>query len=99
MALLFLVACAIGRLARYNVTSASLSDDSGKVRYFEGIPVTGSLLIVAALAASASPGTWAPEPARSARTSWGRSCCTRWRSPTSSSAAAWSASGCTSLKP
>jgi len=53
MALLFLVACAIGRLARYNVTSAALSDDSGKVRYFEGIPVTGSLLVVAVLAASA----------------------------------------------
>jgi len=56
MALLFLVACAIGRLARYNVTSASLSDDSGKVRYFEGIPVTGSLLVVALLAASALTG-------------------------------------------
>ena len=55
-ALLFLVACAIGRLARYNVTSAALSDDSGKVRYFEGIPVTGSLLVVAVLAASALTG-------------------------------------------
>ncbi len=56
LALLFLVACAIGRLARYNVTSAALSDDSGKVRYFEGIPVTGSLLVVAVLAASALTG-------------------------------------------
>jgi len=55
-ALLFLVACAIGRLARYNVTSAALSDDSGKVRYFEGIPVTGSLIVVAILAASALTG-------------------------------------------
>ena len=55
-ALLFLVACAIGRLARYNVTSAALSDESGKVRYFEGIPVTGSLMVVAALAASALTG-------------------------------------------
>jgi CDP-diacylglycerol--serine O-phosphatidyltransferase len=54
--LLFLVACAIGRLARYNVTSAALSDDSGKVRYFEGVPVTGSLLVVAVLAASALTG-------------------------------------------
>jgi CDP-diacylglycerol--serine O-phosphatidyltransferase len=54
--LLFLVACAIGRLARYNVTSASLSDGTGKVRYFEGIPVTGSLLVVAVLAASALTG-------------------------------------------
>jgi CDP-diacylglycerol--serine O-phosphatidyltransferase len=56
LALLFLVACAIGRLARYNVTSAALSDGSGKVRYFEGIPVTGSLLVVAVLAASALTG-------------------------------------------
>ena len=56
LALLFLVACAIGRLARYNVTSAALSDGSGKVRYFEGIPVTGSLLVVAALAAAALTG-------------------------------------------
>ena len=29
-------ACAIGRLARYNVTSSALADESGKVRYFEG---------------------------------------------------------------
>jgi CDP-diacylglycerol--serine O-phosphatidyltransferase len=56
MALLFLVACAIGLLARYNVTSASLSDESGKVRYFEGIPVSGSLLAVGAVAASALTG-------------------------------------------
>ncbi|HEY7376286.1 MAG TPA: CDP-alcohol phosphatidyltransferase family protein [Polyangia bacterium] len=54
--LLFMVACAIGRLARYNVTSAALADESGKVRYFEGIPVTGSLLVVAVLAASALTG-------------------------------------------
>ena len=54
--LLFLVACAIGRLARYNVTSAALADESGKVRYFEGIPVTGSLLVVAVLAASVLTG-------------------------------------------
>ena len=54
--LLFLVACAIGRLARYNVTSSALADESGKVRYFEGIPVTGSLVVVAVLAASALTG-------------------------------------------
>ena len=54
--LLFLVACAIGRLARYNVTSAAMADASGKVRYFEGIPVTGSLLVVAVLAAAALTG-------------------------------------------
>ena len=56
IALLFLVACAIGRLARYNVTSAALSDESGKVRYFEGIPVSGSLIAVAGVAVSALTG-------------------------------------------
>jgi CDP-diacylglycerol--serine O-phosphatidyltransferase len=56
IALLFLVACAIGRLARYNVTSAALSDETGKVRYFEGIPVSGSLIAVAAVAASVLTG-------------------------------------------
>ena len=90
IALLFLVACAIGRLARYNVTSASLSDESGKVRYFEGIPVSGSLIAVGALAAAALTGHSA-RTCRSARTRWGRSCCTRSRSY-SPSAAAWSAS-------
>ena len=54
--LLFLVACAIGRLARYNVTAAALSDESGKVRTFEGVPVTGSALVVAALAVAALTG-------------------------------------------
>jgi len=58
--LLFMVACAIGRLARYNVTSAALADESGKVRYFEGVPVTGSLVIVAVLAAAAVSGHLGP---------------------------------------
>ena len=55
-ALLFLVACAVGRLARYNVTAAALADGSGKVRYFEGVPVTGTLVVVGALAAAALSG-------------------------------------------
>jgi CDP-diacylglycerol--serine O-phosphatidyltransferase len=54
--LLFLVACAIGRLARYNVTAADLADESGKVRAFEGVPVTGSALVVAVLAVAALTG-------------------------------------------
>src|SRR5262245_20908124 len=61
VALLFLVACAIGRLARFNVTAAALSDGSGKVRYFEGIPVTGSLLVVAVLAGSVLTGHLGPQ--------------------------------------
>jgi CDP-diacylglycerol--serine O-phosphatidyltransferase len=55
-ALLFFVACALGRLARYNATAAALADPTGKVRHFEGVPVTGSLLVVAALAAAAATG-------------------------------------------
>jgi CDP-diacylglycerol--serine O-phosphatidyltransferase len=55
-ALLFFVGCAIGRLARYNATAHELADASGKVRYFEGLPVTGGLLVVAVLAVAAAGG-------------------------------------------
>ncbi len=44
------VCCGIARLARYNVTAAALSDDSGKVRYYEGTPIPTSVGIVALLA-------------------------------------------------
>jgi CDP-diacylglycerol--serine O-phosphatidyltransferase len=40
----------VSRLARYNVTAASLSDASGKVKYYEGTPIPTSLVIVAVLA-------------------------------------------------
>jgi CDP-diacylglycerol---serine O-phosphatidyltransferase len=50
VALLFFVGCAIGRLARYGATAGELADQNGKVRYFEGVPVTGSGLLVATLA-------------------------------------------------
>jgi CDP-diacylglycerol--serine O-phosphatidyltransferase len=48
--LIFFVACGISRLARYNVTAGQLSDESGKVKYFEGTPIPSSLLLVALLA-------------------------------------------------
>lgn len=48
--LIFFVGCGISRLARYNVTASQLSDDSGKVKYFEGTPIPSSLLLVALLA-------------------------------------------------
>ncbi|HEX6767767.1 MAG TPA: CDP-diacylglycerol--serine O-phosphatidyltransferase [Candidatus Binatia bacterium] len=48
--LIFFVACGISRLARYNVTANQLSDDSGKVKYFEGTPIPTSLVLVALLA-------------------------------------------------
>ncbi len=62
-ALLFFVAAGLSRLARYNVTSADLSDSSGKVRYFEGTPIPSSVLLVglwAVLLARDSIGTEIP---------------------------------------
>lgn len=56
LCLTFFVACGIGRLARYNVTAASLSDASGKVRYFEGLPIPTSLLIATLLAGLSAAG-------------------------------------------
>jgi CDP-diacylglycerol---serine O-phosphatidyltransferase len=50
LCLMYFVACGISRLARYNVTAASLSSATGKVRYFEGMPIPSSLLLVALLA-------------------------------------------------
>jgi CDP-diacylglycerol---serine O-phosphatidyltransferase len=46
VALCYFVACGIGRLARYNVTSAELADATGKVKYYEGTPIPTSLAIV-----------------------------------------------------
>ena len=41
--LMYFVGCGVSRLARYNVTAADLSRDTGKVTYFEGTPIpTGS---------------------------------------------------------
>lgn len=45
-ALVYFVACGISRLARYNVTAEELSDESGKVAYFEGTPIPTSLALV-----------------------------------------------------
>lgn len=46
LVLIYFVACGISRLARYNVTASALSDESGKVKYYEGTPIPTSLLIV-----------------------------------------------------
>jgi CDP-diacylglycerol--serine O-phosphatidyltransferase len=46
LVLIYFVACGISRLARYNVTAASLSDETGKVKYYEGTPIPTSLAIV-----------------------------------------------------
>jgi CDP-diacylglycerol---serine O-phosphatidyltransferase len=47
--LVYFVACGISRLARYNVTAPGLSDDGGKVRYFEGTPIPTSLALALVL--------------------------------------------------
>jgi len=47
--LAYFVVCGISRLARFNVTAEALSDESGKVKYFEGTPIPTSILIVVLL--------------------------------------------------
>ena len=49
LCLMYFVACGISRLARYNVTAASFSAATGKVRYFEGMPIPSSLLLAVLL--------------------------------------------------
>ncbi len=50
-ALTVFVCCGISRLARFNVTSASLTNAAtGKVRYFEGTPIPTSILLVILMA-------------------------------------------------
>lgn len=49
--LTWFVCCGISRLARFNVTSASLTNSAtGKVRYFEGTPIPTSVILVLLLA-------------------------------------------------
>jgi CDP-diacylglycerol--serine O-phosphatidyltransferase len=56
LALVYFVGCGISRLARYNATAAQLSDDSGKVKYYEGTPIPTSLSIAVVLAVLAAKG-------------------------------------------
>lgn len=55
-ALIYFVGCGISRLARYNITASSLSDDSGKVRHFEGTPIPTSVVMVGVFAALTARG-------------------------------------------
>ncbi|MEX2662882.1 MAG: CDP-alcohol phosphatidyltransferase family protein [Vicinamibacterales bacterium] len=49
--LTYFVCCGISRLARFNVTSDTLTNGAtGKVRYFEGTPIPTSILLVILLA-------------------------------------------------
>jgi CDP-diacylglycerol--serine O-phosphatidyltransferase len=60
LCLVFFVGCGISRLARYNVTAASMSDEKGKVRYYQGTPIPTSLLIVAILCVAFATGSIGP---------------------------------------
>jgi CDP-diacylglycerol--serine O-phosphatidyltransferase len=46
LVLLFFVCCGISRLARYNITAEKMSEEAGKVTYFEGTPIPTSTLLV-----------------------------------------------------
>src|SRR5688500_3693244 len=47
LCLTYFVVCGVSRLARFNVTSAALTDEAtGKVKYFEGTPIPTSVAIV-----------------------------------------------------
>ncbi len=54
--LAFFVACGVSRLARYNVTAETLSQGTGKVKYFEGTPIPTSIVLVFVLGLAASSG-------------------------------------------
>lgn len=47
----FFLLCGLSRLARFNVTAASLpKDTSGKAQYFEGFPIPTTLSLVSVMA-------------------------------------------------
>jgi CDP-diacylglycerol--serine O-phosphatidyltransferase len=54
--LTYFVACGVSRLARYNITADALSGGGGKVKYFEGTPITTSLLLVMLMFGAALQG-------------------------------------------
>ena len=54
--LIYFVVCGVSRLARYNITADALSDEGGKVRYFEGTPIPTSLVLVLVLVFAATQG-------------------------------------------
>lgn len=56
LVLFYFVGCGVSRLARYNITTETLSGDSGKVRYFEGTPIPTSILLVGIVAYAAWKG-------------------------------------------
>ena len=49
LCLVYFVTCGISRLARYNITAEAMSQEAGKVTYFEGTPIPSSVLLVLVL--------------------------------------------------
>jgi len=54
--LAYFVACGVSRLARYNVTAETLSEGTGKVKYFEGTPIPTSIVLVGLMALAGAMG-------------------------------------------
>ena len=54
--LLYFVACGLSRLARFNITAESLSDETGKVAFFEGTPIPTSVVPLGLLMLAFSTG-------------------------------------------
>jgi CDP-diacylglycerol--serine O-phosphatidyltransferase len=52
----YFVACGVSRLARYNITAEAMSEEAGKVTYFEGTPIPSSLLLVMLMFVAALQG-------------------------------------------
>jgi CDP-diacylglycerol--serine O-phosphatidyltransferase len=54
--LTYFVACGVSRLARYNITAEAMSEETGKVKYFEGTPIPTSLVLVLLIFWAATQG-------------------------------------------
>ena len=54
--LIYFVVCGVSRLARYNITAEAMSEEAGKVKYFEGTPIPTSLGLVLLIFWAASQG-------------------------------------------
>ena len=59
--LTYFVLCGISRLARFNVTAADTADPSGKVEYYEGMPIPSSIVIVILLGIAFASNRTGPE--------------------------------------
>ena len=55
-ALIYFVCCGVSRLARFNVTAATLSAGADKVAYFEGTPIPTSVVLSGLFALAAWQG-------------------------------------------